>query len=142
MSNITFQCVSCGADFEVEMTAVIEKSKTIKCPNCDAKPAAGRVHSFALALEELISCMAGLRTKVRFEITLDTDDLPPPYGPAEEEGGLTAFEDEDLSSADEDDDDDDDDDEVDGDEDEDYYDDDDDDDDEDGDEEEEESEDY
>ena|SRR5687767_6658966 len=122
MSSITFQCVSCGADFEVEMTAIIEKSKTIKCPNCDAKPAAGRVHSFALALEELISCMAGLRTKVRFEVGLDTDDLPPPYGPADDdEGGLTAFEDDDLAA---DDDEDEDDDEEDGeDEDDDYYDD-------------------
>jgi DNA-directed RNA polymerase subunit RPC12/RpoP len=142
MSSITFQCVSCGADFEVEMTSIIEKSKTIKCPNCDAKPAAGRVHSFALALEELISCMAGLRTKVRFEVSLDTDDLPPPYGPAEdEETGLTAFEDEDLSAVDEDEDDDDDEDAEDGEEDEDYYDDYDEDDDDDE-EEEEEAEDY
>ncbi len=122
MSNITFQCVSCGADFEVEMTSIIEKSKTIKCPNCDAKPAAGRVHSFALALEELISCMAGLRTKVRFELTLDTDDLPPPYGPAEEEeGSLTSF-DDDLN-AEEDFEEDEDGEDSDDDEDEDYYDD-------------------
>ena len=122
MSSITFQCVSCGADFELEMTAIIEKSKTIKCPNCDAKPAAGRVHSFALALEELISCMAGLRTKVRFEVELDTDDLPPPYGPADDdEGGLTSFDDEDLSG--EEDLDEDEDEESEDDEDEDYYDD-------------------
>jgi len=142
MSSITFQCVSCGADFELEMTSIIEKSKTIKCPNCDAKPAAGRVHSFALALEELISCMAGLRTKVRFEVGLDTDDLPPPYGPADdEEGGLTSFDgDEDLSG--DEDLDDDDDEESEDEEDEDYYDDYDEDEDEDEEEESEESEDY
>lgn len=101
MSTITFQCVSCGADYELEITSIIEKSKPVKCPNCDAKPAAGRVHSFALALEELISCMAALRTKVRFELTLDTDDLPPPYGPADdaEEGGL-GLDDEDMADDD------------------------------------------
>jgi DNA-directed RNA polymerase subunit RPC12/RpoP len=106
MSSITFQCVACGGDFEIDIAGIIDKTKTVKCPNCDAKPAAGRVHSFALALEELISCMAGLRTKVRFEITLDTDDLPPPYGPAEDASeGLSSFDDDDLSDDDGDDDD-------------------------------------
>lgn len=127
MSTITFQCVNCGADYELEIPAIIDKSKAVKCPNCDSKPAAGRVHSFALALEELIGCMAALRTKVRFELGLDTDILPPPYGAVDEseEGGLAGPDDEDEESDDEDFDEDDDADEDLDEEDDDFYDDDD-----------------
>lgn len=96
MSTITFQCTSCDADYELEIPQLLEKTQKIKCPNCGTAPTAGRSHAFLLALEELLSCMAGMRSKVHFELNLDTEELPPPFGVTEdaEGGGLTSFEDD------------------------------------------------
>jgi hypothetical protein len=81
--SISFQCTSCDADFEFEIPRIIDRPTALKCPNCNAKPPAHRAHALGTALEDLLSAMAAIRTKVRFEISLDTEELPPPYGPAE-----------------------------------------------------------
>jgi hypothetical protein len=88
---ISFQCTACDADFELEIPRIIERPTALKCPNCNARPPAHRCHALGTAVEDLLSAMAAIRTKVRFEISLDTEELPPPYGPAEAsaEGGLT-----------------------------------------------------
>jgi hypothetical protein len=93
--SISFQCTSCDADFELEIPRIIDRPTALKCPNCNAKPPAHRAHAFGTALEDLLSAMAAIRTKIRFEISLDTEELPPPYGPAENaEGGLGALSDD------------------------------------------------
>ena len=113
MSSITFQCQSCGADFEVGIEHLLERPNAIKCNACGAKPTASRNRAFAQSLEELLSAMAGLRGKVSFELTLNTEELPPPFGGTDQDGdGLAAdaddLGDEDVTFEDDDDDDDDD----------------------------------
>ena len=83
--SITFECMACGADYDLEIPAIIERPNSLKCPNCGAHPPAHRSHALATALEDLLAAMAAVRKKIRFEIELETDELPPPYGPLEEE---------------------------------------------------------
>lgn len=83
MSTITFQCMSCEADFDVNVTQLLERPTAIKCSHCGARPTSNRCHSFAQALDDLLTAMSALRSKVQFELNLDNDDLPPPYGPTE-----------------------------------------------------------
>lgn len=116
MNSITFQCQSCEAEFEVGIEHLLERPNALKCPSCGSKPTASRNRAFAQSLEELLSAMAALRSKVSFELTLNTEALPPPFGGSDEEGegGLVAGSDDDIGDDDvgfddEDDDDDDDD---------------------------------
>jgi len=101
--TISFQCVACEADFEIDIPEVVEHPEQIKCANCGAHPAAHRSHALATALEDLLAAMAGIRKKVRFDLNLATDELPEPYGKvteAEAVGGLD-LEDEDEEEEDE-----------------------------------------
>ncbi|MEL7370935.1 MAG: hypothetical protein AAFN74_18585 [Myxococcota bacterium] len=115
MSSITFQCQSCEADFEVDIEHLLERPNAIKCSNCGAKPSASRNRAFAQSLEELLSAMAALRSKVAFELNLNTEELPPPFGGSDDDadaglgGGDDDLGDDDVAFDDDDDDDDDDD---------------------------------
>jgi hypothetical protein len=98
-NTISFQCLACDADFEVGITSLLERPVALKCPHCNARPPAHRCHALAQALDDLLSAMAAIRSKVHFELSLDTEELPPPYGAgagaASSEGSLTSDEDED-----------------------------------------------
>ena len=100
MSSIAMQCTQCESDFEVEIVRLIDRPTILRCPNCGNKPVPQRCEGFATALEDLVGAMAGIRNKVRFELNLDTDELPPPYGAIQPEeasslGGEMDDEDED-----------------------------------------------
>lgn len=102
MSNITFQCASCDGDFDLKITHLVERPNALKCPHCGAKPAQHRAHAFAQALDDILSTMSALRARVHFELTLDNDELPPPYGAeAAEETGLEADDDDEFEEEDE-----------------------------------------
>lgn len=92
-SNISFQCMSCEGDFEVNITHLLERPNAIKCSHCGARPPAHRCHALAQSLDDLLSAMAGIRSKVHFELTLDTDELPAPYGT--KDAGSSVADDED-----------------------------------------------
>ncbi len=85
MDTIAFQCAACKGDFELDITHFLERPTALKCSHCGAKPTSNRSHSLAQALDDLLSAMAAVRRKVQFELQLDSDALPPPYGPTEEE---------------------------------------------------------
>jgi hypothetical protein len=135
-TNISFNCQSCEGDFEVNVTHLLERPNALKCPHCGARPPAHRCHALSQSLDDLLSAMAGIKSKVHFELTLDTNALPPPYGGKDAGSVLAGDEDEDdVGGDDVDDDDDEKDDDKDADDDDEEDDDDDDDDDEDDDEE-------
>ncbi len=96
-NSISFQCMSCDGEFEVGITHLLERPNALKCTQCGARPPAHRCHALAQALDDLLSAMSAVRSKLHFELALDTDELPPPYGPAEgaSEGSLTSGEDDD-----------------------------------------------
>lgn len=96
MTTINFQCAACDGDFEIDMLHLLERPGAIKCPHCGNRPQAARAQQFAQALEDVLTAMAALRPKVRFELQLDSDALPPPYGGEDEaDGGLGRLDDDD-----------------------------------------------
>jgi DNA-directed RNA polymerase subunit RPC12/RpoP len=104
MTTINFQCASCDGDFDIDVIHLLERPGALKCPHCGNRPQAHRAQQFAQALEDVLTAMAALRPKARFELQLDTDALPPPYGADEEEdGGLGRLDDEDEDEEDGDD---------------------------------------
>lgn len=94
---ISFHCTSCEKSFELEITRIIDRPTALKCPECHAKPPAHRAESLGTALEDLLSAMSGTRTKFAFKIALDTESLPPPYGPTSGENALGGEDDDDLA---------------------------------------------
>jgi DNA-directed RNA polymerase subunit RPC12/RpoP len=113
MSSINFECAECNGDFEIDIVRIIERPGSLKCTHCSGRPTAAQSQAFAQALEDVLSAMASLRGKLQFELHVDSEELPPPYGVSEQEaaGGLSDFDDDDFSgdvaSDDEDDDEDD-----------------------------------
>jgi hypothetical protein len=82
--TITFECIACETDFDLEIERLVDKPLALKCPACGNHPPAHRCHALAGAVAHLATAMANVRKKLRFEITLETDELPPPHGPAED----------------------------------------------------------
>lgn len=112
METIAFECTSCNGDFEVSVTHFLERPNSLKCSHCNARPSSNRCHALAQALDDLFAAMGAVRNKVRFEINVDNDVLPPPYGMTEQEGAagsLGALGEDDEEDFDDDEDDDDDD---------------------------------
>ena len=89
--SINFQCKACDADFELEFSEIIESPDSIKCENCGSAPPGHRNHQFSTALEDFLTAVVAIRNKVTFELEIDSDNLPEPYGSVEtgdDEGGL------------------------------------------------------
>ena len=89
--SISFECKACGADFDLEFSEIVESPDVIKCDNCGSAPPGHRNHQFSTALEDFLSAIVAIRNKVSFEIELDSDNLPAPYGSVgegDDQGGL------------------------------------------------------
>ena len=120
MENIAFECMACNGDFEVNVTHFLERPNSLKCSHCGARPSSNRCHALAQALDDLLGAMAAVRNKIHFELNIDNDALPAPYGGSDdsdvglgnldedEEEGEDLDEDEDEDEEDDDFDDDDD----------------------------------
>lgn len=107
MTTINFQCASCDGDYDIEIVHLLERPGALKCPHCGTRPQAHRAQQFAQALEDVLTAMAALRSKARFELQLDTDALPAPYGGDDDaDAGLGRLDDDDDDDGDDDDDDD------------------------------------
>jgi len=92
--TIDFECVNCGADFELDFIDLMEEPGKLKCPNCDAKADAHTVEDLVSALDDVMATMALLRRKFNFSITVETDDLPAPYATSEAESEEETWEEE------------------------------------------------
>lgn len=105
--TIDFSCQQCDADFELEITDVLE-GEPIVCPNCGQKAPRKSVEELGNALDELMKRVAEMRPRFLLSMAIESDDLPPPY----DEDAVDEDEDdeEDLEDDEEDDYDDDDDD--------------------------------
>ena len=114
MENIAFECMACNGDFEVNVTHFLERPNSLKCSHCGARPSSNRCHALAQALDDLFGAMAAVRNKIHFELNVDNDALPAPYGGADDAdvglGALDEEEGEELEEEEDDDDEDDDDD--------------------------------
>ena len=73
--NITFECVQCEADFELESTNLVRDPTLLVCPNCNAKANPEFVEATVTALDELFSQLTRLRKKFRVGFDMEFDEI-------------------------------------------------------------------
>lgn len=81
--TIDLNCQQCDASFELDVTDILE-GEPLACPNCGQKAPRKSVEELGNALDELLSRVAELRPRFLLAVSIESDDLPPPY---DEEGG-------------------------------------------------------
>lgn len=82
--TIDFNCQQCDASFEEEISEILEGAPLV-CPNCGQKAPRKAIEELGNALDELFSKVAELRPKFQLALTVESDDLPPPYDEEETE---------------------------------------------------------
>jgi len=82
--TIDLNCQQCDASFEEEISSVLE-GEPIACPNCGQKAPRKAVEELGNALDELFAKVAELRPRFQLALTVESDDLPPPYDEEEQE---------------------------------------------------------
>lgn len=98
--TIDFNCQNCDASFELDVSDILE-GDPIVCPNCSQKTARKQVEELGNALDEFLARVAELRPRFLLSMSVESDDLPPPY---DEEGGAEDEEEEEEELEDEEDD--------------------------------------
>lgn len=103
--TLDFTCKRCDAVFEAEYGDMLQGEK-VQCPNCDTKAPPKTIEEVLTSLDELMAAMAELRSSFHLSVTLESDELPPPYDSDAAEEDEDLEEEEDLDEDDDDDDDD------------------------------------
>jgi DNA-directed RNA polymerase subunit RPC12/RpoP len=97
--TIDLSCQQCDASFEIEVTDILE-GEPLACPNCGQKAPRKTVEELGNAFDELLTRVADLRPRFLLSLSIESDDLPPPY---DEEAGSEDEEEDEASLEDEDD---------------------------------------
>jgi hypothetical protein len=83
--TIDLNCQKCDTSFELDAAEIIDSIERLKCPGCDARAPHAAADDLGSALGELCKQVAALRRKFAVSLTVDSDDLPPPYDLTDEE---------------------------------------------------------
>lgn len=73
--NISFECVQCEADFDLESTDLTRDPSLLICPNCKAKANPEFVEATIVALDELFSQLTRLRKRFRVGFDMEFDEI-------------------------------------------------------------------
>ena len=73
--NISFECVQCEADFEVDSADLVKDPSLVVCPNCNAKANPEVIETTVVALDELFTQLTRLRKKFRVGFNMEFDDI-------------------------------------------------------------------
>ncbi len=73
--SISFECVQCEAEFELEVSDIIRKPSLVKCPNCGKTANPKIVENAFLALDEFLEQIGRLSKKFRVGISLEADEI-------------------------------------------------------------------
>lgn len=73
--NISFGCVKCEADFELEVMDLMKDPTLVICPNCDAKADAGVVENAMSSLDEVFTQFARMQRRFRVGLSMEPDEL-------------------------------------------------------------------
>jgi|SRR5690606_2570581 len=84
--TIELNCQECDAAFELEFGELME-GEPIVCPECGQRAPASVTEELANALDDLLARVSDLRSRFHISLSVESDDLPPPYDeePSEEE---------------------------------------------------------
>ena len=73
--NISFECVQCEADFELEMADLLRDPTLVKCPNCGVKADASAVETTMSIMEDLLAQLVRLGRRFRVGLCIEPDEL-------------------------------------------------------------------
>ena len=73
--SISVECRQCEADFELQVSELLEDPTHFTCPNCGAAANPEIVEVATGALDEAISQLARLNRKFRIELTVEAEEL-------------------------------------------------------------------
>ena len=73
--NISFECVQCEADFDLESTDLVRDPSLLVCPNCNAKANPEIIGATITALDELFSQLTRLRKRFRVGFDMEFDEI-------------------------------------------------------------------
>jgi DNA-directed RNA polymerase subunit RPC12/RpoP len=73
--NISFECVQCEADFDIELEDLTRDSSLLVCSNCGNKANPEVVKATLTALDEFLSQLTRLRKKFRVGLEMEFDEL-------------------------------------------------------------------
>lgn len=76
--TIELTCQECDAAFELDFGDLME-GEPVVCPECGQRAPANVTEELANALDDLLARVADLRSRFLLSLSIESDDLPPPY---------------------------------------------------------------
>jgi DNA-directed RNA polymerase subunit RPC12/RpoP len=73
--NISFECIQCEADFDLDSVDLVRNPSQLVCPNCGSKANPEVVEAIMTSLDELFSQLTRLRKKFRVALEMEFDEL-------------------------------------------------------------------
>lgn len=76
--DLLFECKTCHVDIERPLETL--RDDGIECPKCGQRAESDLLSALVERTMALADTMASMRADFRFEVLLETDDLPAPHG--------------------------------------------------------------
>jgi DNA-directed RNA polymerase subunit RPC12/RpoP len=73
--SVSFECVQCEAEFELEVSDILREPSLVKCPNCGKKANPKIVENAFLAFDEFLEQVGRLSKKFRVAVSLEPDEI-------------------------------------------------------------------
>lgn len=73
--SISFECVQCEAEFELEFSDILREPTLVKCPNCGKKANSKIVENAFLAFDEFLEQIRRLGKKFRVGVSFEADEI-------------------------------------------------------------------
>ncbi|MBW1808375.1 MAG: hypothetical protein JRJ87_09290 [Deltaproteobacteria bacterium] len=73
--SVSFECLQCEADFELEEADIVKDPTLVKCPNCGIKANPEIVEGAFIVLGEALEQLNRLRRKFLIGISIEPEDL-------------------------------------------------------------------
>lgn len=73
--NISFECVQCEADFELDVWSLIRDPSQVICPNCESKADPEIIETAMTAMDEVLTQFARLQRRFRVGWSVEPDEF-------------------------------------------------------------------
>ena len=72
---ISFVCVQCEADFDLEVASLVREPTSVICPNCGIKGNPSIIENAATAMDEAVTQFARLSRKFKVGFAMEPDEI-------------------------------------------------------------------
>jgi DNA-directed RNA polymerase subunit RPC12/RpoP len=73
--SVSFECLQCEADFELEVADMVKDPTLVKCPNCGIKANSDIVEGAVIVLDEALEQLNRLRRKFLIGISIEPEEM-------------------------------------------------------------------